>query len=150
LQVLDVSQNQLQHQSFSKLCGVIFALDHLDTLILNDTNLGDDEVKEMALALAKSNLKSLYLNKNRIGDSGIAALSEPFSSLSCSIREIHLAGNRIGDSGIRDFSNSLFTNNSLRILDVASNEISDEGVSAFPFSFLFLIQFPRLWPWAYC
>eukprot|EP00475_Leptophrys_vorax_P025353 TRINITY_DN3553_c0_g1_i1.p1 TRINITY_DN3553_c0_g1~~TRINITY_DN3553_c0_g1_i1.p1 ORF type:complete len:577 (-),score=95.24 TRINITY_DN3553_c0_g1_i1:22-1752(-) len=131
IQILDLGQNRLYPKPLEKLCNVIAGSGSLETLILNETQIGDEEVKELAFALTKSSIKSLYMNKNLITDAGLSALSESFSSLSCTIREIHFAENKIGDSGVRDFSNSLYTNSSLRILDLSSNELSDEGVRSF-------------------
>jgi len=105
-------------------------------LDLSNTRIGDAAAEALARALGQPGapaLKVLKLQRNRIGDSGAAALS--FYIAGCEV--VHLSSNAIGDEGAQAIATALTrqaqaaANNgpglTLRALHLANNLIEPEG-----------------------
>ena len=126
-------------------------LPSLDRLALDCAHLGDQGACTLAPALTKRalpSLQSLDLCGNQIGDAGLAALAPGLRQLP-SLQCINLYENQIGDQGLISLlggdqglislldeptTNALPSLQTLRLLELGSNQISDEGCAALTFA----------------
>ena len=67
------------------------------------------------------------LSSNNIGSLGCVEIVKLFDNTNCQLRELNLAYNDIGDEGVKQLSNVL-ENSQLSSLDLSVNDIGDEGV----------------------
>ncbi|MEN8236243.1 MAG: hypothetical protein ABFQ95_01645 [Pseudomonadota bacterium] len=129
-QAQDQSQDQLKLNLYRKLQNIdpemlsfiarllSSRLTNLTSLRLGSNNIGDTGAKALALL---NNLTSLDLYGNKIGDTGAKALA-----LLNNLTSLDLRSNKIGDTGAKALT--LLTN--LTSLNLWSNEIGDEGAKA--------------------
>ena len=81
-----------------------------------------------------ANLTKLYLNENKIGDAGMAALSTALGNGALPLLQgLWLTGNQIGDSGMQAFAAAIGSGvlPLLEWLSLSENEIGDTGMAAF-------------------
>lgn len=87
--------------SATDLCHVLQRCQRLTSLYLGGNSFGDAGIVEFSSALPQS-LRVLDLRYNDIVDSSTAALAEFIHHSSC--EKLYLEGNKIGDSGVGDLS----------------------------------------------
>ncbi|WP_353273599.1 leucine-rich repeat domain-containing protein [Wolbachia endosymbiont (group A) of Agelastica alni] len=94
---------------------------NLTSLDLRDNNIGDEGAKELANGNL-TNLTSLDLSFNRIGDKGAKELAN--GNLT-NLTSLDLTGNNIGDEGAKELANGNLTN--LTSLGLSLNRIGNKG-----------------------
>eukprot|EP00668_Euglena_longa_P042450 GGOE01056190.1.p1 GENE.GGOE01056190.1~~GGOE01056190.1.p1 ORF type:complete len:1146 (-),score=202.57 GGOE01056190.1:174-3611(-) len=109
-------------------------LRHNQTLIqlhIGGNGIGDLGVIAIADALRdNTTLTSLGLRDNDIGVAGLRALTDLLALSHCQLAEVQLKGNKIGlDNACNVLAHALQCNNSLRVLELQSNQISAEGIA---------------------
>eukprot|EP00667_Euglena_gracilis_P003222 EG_transcript_3230 len=107
---------------------------HNQTLIqlhIGGNGIGDLGVIAIAHALRfNTTLTSLGLRDNDIGVAGLTALTDLLALPHCQLAEVQLKGNRIGlNNACNVLAQALRFNNSLRVLELQSNQISADAVS---------------------
>ncbi|XP_028841037.1 MHC class II transactivator isoform X2 [Denticeps clupeoides] len=112
---------------FPKLAGVLPALENLKSLDLENNKIGDSGVEILAGALfALSSLKRLNLSQNTIGDKGMVKLAPALPALH-SLQCLSLYNNQIADNGAEKLASVLPEIKSLLDLDVGFNNLTDTG-----------------------
>src|SRR5690606_17248647 len=109
-----------RHNHLDLSAAEILAQSHLDTLFLENNQIGDAG----AIALAKgTQYPNLYLDNNEIGDEGAIALAS-----NNSLNSLGLGQNKISNSGAIALSGA-----TLFYLNVSDNQIEKEGIDALLF-----------------
>jgi Ran GTPase-activating protein (RanGAP) involved in mRNA processing and transport/energy-coupling factor transporter ATP-binding protein EcfA2 len=97
------------------------------TLCLNNKQIGDAAIKELAEALKDNHsITTLYLAGNQIGVARAKDLAEVLK-INHSIINLHLGNNQIGDAGAKDIAEALKINKSITTLYLFGNQIGDAG-----------------------
>lgn len=154
LQTLDISFNTLTVASMSTL-GRGIAPSLIKTLRMAGCNLGADEITVLSPYIKTSRVQSLDVSYNPIGDTGVTVLFENLPN--SAMMEVNLGNCQIGDMGITNMvtfipytqlqmlllpANSfstdgfarltaVFSNSTLAYINVASNNLGDEGAITF-------------------
>ena len=111
-------------------------LKKLESLYLNDNQIGDAGVMALAEAVGKGTLpqlKTLYLSNNQIGDAGVTALAEAAGKGTLpQLKELNFWNNQIGDAGVMALAEAVGNGAlpQLKVLGLAANQIGDAGVMA--------------------
>jgi Ran GTPase-activating protein (RanGAP) involved in mRNA processing and transport len=71
------------------------------------------------------NGKTIDLKNNKIGKIGTEHLSHCLSSKDCWLEELNLEDNMLGDANIMLLLDSILDNNTLRILNISKNYITN-------------------------
>jgi len=85
-----------------------------------------------------------YANTTTEGAAGSYQESEPDSQASANIEELNLSHNKLGNAGAKSLSSMLKVNSSLKVLDVSSVGLTDEGVAFICDSLMFNITLQNL------
>ena len=102
----------------------------LTELSLEAANLSDQEVTELANALAKNKtLTSLNLSNNHITEAGAHALASALTT-NTMLTSLYLADNQINANSVRALTRALEVNTTLTELDLSDNPIADAGARA--------------------
>jgi Ran GTPase-activating protein (RanGAP) involved in mRNA processing and transport len=98
-----------------------------DKLNLSYCNIGNEEVKLLATALAiNTSVKKCYLFWSNMSDEEAEAIATALST-NKTITELHLSRNKIGKEGAKGIAKALKTNTTLTHLHLFKNNIGDEG-----------------------
>mmetsp|Transcript_9746 Transcript_9746/g.22926 ORF Transcript_9746/g.22926 Transcript_9746/m.22926 type:complete len:1441 (-) Transcript_9746:184-4506(-) len=158
--LLDLSSTKLHHVHISELVNSLGIASTLNTLILENCKLNDNEIEVLGNGLARDDavapIERFSLRANRLGNRGTVSLAAWFKK-SKHLTELDLSKNQIGSRGatstlhaFRDNPNckikmlnfahneiwdpddgSFFaSNSSLQLLNLEGNFIHDEGVEA--------------------
>lgn len=158
--LLDLSSTKLHHVHITELVNSLSVASTLNTLILENCKLNDNEIEVLGNGLARDDttapIERFSLRSNRLGNRGTVSLAAWFKK-SKTLQELDLSKNQIGSRGatatlhaFRDnpeckikmlnFAHneiwdpddgSFFANNtSLQLLNLEGNFIHDEGVEA--------------------
>jgi len=146
LQTLDLVNTGMLDQGVETLvaalrrCGRASGLRHL---YLSSNAITADGARHVAdyLASGDSQLETLYLSVNRLGDQGAAVLASGLEH-DRTLRRLSLASNRMGAAGATAIANALVTHPTLQWLDMGftrataavgelGNFIGDDGARAF-------------------
>ena len=111
----------------------------LTALNLADQRLCDPGAVQLFRALKKSQLRTLNLKSNKLTDKCCKSLKESLQT-NPPLEELILACNEIKNAGCQRIIGGLNRNETLVLLDLERNQISDEG-SVLYFYFLILIYF---------
>ncbi|XP_072895015.1 ribonuclease inhibitor-like isoform X4 [Hemitrygon akajei] len=102
----------------------------LQKLCLVSVGLTAAGVVDLASALSTNHsLKELDLADNELGDSGVKLLSEALRNPECKIQRLVLSWTGLTDSGIEDLVFAVTTKQSVRELELDSNNLTDRSVS---------------------
>ncbi len=96
-------------------------------LYLNGNNIEDHDLASIISADKTKTLKTLSLSGNIFKSAAVAALSDMLSHDECTIETLILNGVKISDALFTQFSQSIKTNRSLKVLGLSANLISEAG-----------------------
>jgi len=117
---------------FSLLTPFFENMRSMSNILIRDCNLGDDGWKLLALAIGSSNdspFNSLLLQNNNISDKSLVNIITALSKHP-HLKEMDLSGNGLGKNGCIALSTLLQNSvTGLLKLDLANNEIDDEGIN---------------------
>ena len=102
----------------------------LDTLCLDDNQIGDDGATALAKLLEIHALISLDLSSNQIGDKGATDLAKALKSSYTLLITLNFGKNQITNIGAKALAEALESNDTLRDLYLDSNQVGDEGANA--------------------
>ncbi|KAL7545765.1 hypothetical protein ACHAWF_011275 [Thalassiosira exigua] len=103
----------------------------LRTLYLERNKIGDEGANRLAKVLKENDtLEVMHLNSNEIGDEGAKSLADALQ-ISTSLKTISLGSNQISDVGAQHLAKSLTENNTLREIWINFNSIGDRGGQSF-------------------
>ena len=104
----------------------------LQELNLYNNNIDDEGVDALVGAVANSRLQSLNLSSNRnVTARGCQSLAALLENPNSNLDTLYVENNNIGDEGVRIFAISLVRNHKLTTLDLNGNGITPEGYSSF-------------------
>jgi Ran GTPase-activating protein (RanGAP) involved in mRNA processing and transport len=129
-----LKRNPLGPSSAKDLFRLITEATHLQTLDLDQTELGDAGVAELFEKLAQHDkqvpLRNIYLNAVGIGEKSAGAIGKFLSSPHCLLESIYAANNPMGSAGAAALAEGLKQNKSISRLGLTSIGVSDDGVIA--------------------
>ncbi|XP_059239400.1 NACHT, LRR and PYD domains-containing protein 13 [Mustela nigripes] len=122
--------NPLQDEGVRLLCS---SLTHpecaLQRLVLWFCQLGAPSCKYLSDALLENkSLTHLNLRRNSLGDEGVKLLCEALSRPDCRLQNLDLSGCSLTAGGCQELANALRHNHNMKILDLGSNDVRDDGV----------------------
>lgn len=132
LEQLWLKRNPLGRSSVDSLLRVITTAKKLQTLDIDNCEIGDEGLANLFISLAdKSNtLETIYINSNGAGPDASAAIAKFLASPHCRLKYLMLSSNPLGDAGAVNLASGLSVNTTLEVLTVASCGLSSHGVSA--------------------
>eukprot|EP00984_Skeletonema_dohrnii_P034227 scaffold33508_cov96-Skeletonema_dohrnii-CCMP3373.AAC.3 len=106
---------------------------NLKTLDLDNNQIGDQELQALAAGMTNSTLEELYLSDNLITGAGLRSLSEYFQSESCCLKTQNVYRINFGDEGAVALADALMGNKSLTSLHFFPHQsgITNAGWAAF-------------------
>ncbi|XP_048406304.2 NACHT, LRR and PYD domains-containing protein 3-like isoform X1 [Stegostoma tigrinum] len=127
---LDMSNNKLNDSGVKLLSAALRNPDCIiHELILKEVGLTTSCADDLASTLSASPaLTILNLGYNKLGDSGVKALSEVLGNPNCKVQKLRLSENGISASSMKDLACALSSNCSLIELDLGHNKLCDSGV----------------------
>ena len=134
--MLDLSSTRLHHNHITELVNSLAVAKSLETLILENCRLNDNEIELLGNGLASSStvapIKRLSFRSNRMGNRGAVALQPWFLSTS-TLEELDMSKNQIGSKGATSTLHAFRDNRNcrLRMLNFAHNEIWDPDDGSF-------------------
>ncbi|XP_074854068.1 NACHT, LRR and PYD domains-containing protein 3-like isoform X1 [Carettochelys insculpta] len=130
LEKLDLSANRLEDSGLKHLCeGLKQPRCKLQALLLWQCSLTAAGCRDLSAALRiNQSLKELELSGNELGDSGMKFLCEGLKHSTCELQKLVLWDCHLTDACCEDLSSLLSTNQSLRELNLSSNNLSYSGV----------------------
>mmetsp|Transcript_27261 Transcript_27261/g.38341 ORF Transcript_27261/g.38341 Transcript_27261/m.38341 type:complete len:328 (+) Transcript_27261:140-1123(+) len=93
-------------------------------LIIQKTSMAHVGATAIANALTLSQVETVRLWNNKIGDVGCTAFGSLLASPNCRVRELILARNHIGNEGLKHICRGLKENSSVKTLSLLANHIS--------------------------
>jgi NLR family CARD domain-containing protein 3 len=133
LSLLDIRSNNITATGALSIQGLIVNSSNLKSLILSDNELGDIGVMAIARGLQhlpRGSLEKLDVNANNISSVGATALALMLR-INMSLSELNLSYNSIGDEGAVAIAAALQINKTLRCLSLRRNGIGNIGVQKF-------------------
>lgn len=134
--ILDLSSTRLHHNHITELVNALSVASSLQTLILENCKLNDNEIEILANGLANPStvapIKRISFRSNRLGNRGAVSLESFFMSTS-TLEELDMSKNQIGSRGASATLHAFRDNRncSLRMLNFAHNEIWDPDDGSF-------------------
>ncbi|XP_044116085.1 NACHT, LRR and PYD domains-containing protein 13-like [Neovison vison] len=122
--------NPLQDDGVRLLCS---SLTHpecaLERLVLWFCQLRAPSCKYLSDALLENkSLTHLNLRRNSLGDEGVKLLCEALSRPDCRLQNLDLSGCSLTAGSCQELANALRHNHNMKILDLGSNDVRDDGV----------------------
>mmetsp|Transcript_23177 Transcript_23177/g.32357 ORF Transcript_23177/g.32357 Transcript_23177/m.32357 type:complete len:331 (-) Transcript_23177:178-1170(-) len=93
-------------------------------LIIQKTSMAHIGATAIANALTLSQVETVRLWNNKIGDEGCVAFGGLLTSPNCRVKELILARNHIGNEGLKHICRGLKENSSVKTLSLLANHIS--------------------------
>lgn len=117
LQILDLTNTGLMDE------GATYLIENLENtsieyLYLSSNGISAKTCKSIAEKIHKTNLKSLGLGCNRLGDEGVTILSKLLLNPECKLKSLEIASCGIGTEGAKAVAEALKTNTSLVCLNM--------------------------------
>ena len=134
--MLDLSSTRLHHNHITELVNALTVASSLETLILENCKLNDNEIEILGNGLAGDNMvapiKRLSFRSNRMGNRGAVSLQAWFRETS-TLEELDMSKNQIGSRGAAATLHAFRDNPNcrLRMLNFAHNEIWDPDDGTF-------------------
>jgi len=126
--ILDVSHNDIGDDGITDIAGTL-SNSQISELDVSECGITLTGVRSLAAGLLVNNsVRILNVSRNNIGDDGITAIAGTLSNSQISKLDVRKCG--ITLTGARSLAAGLLVNNSVRILDVSSNNIGDDGITA--------------------
>ena len=153
LESLNISDNSIGHRGADLIARALSSKTVLKELNLSRSDLRDDGAAVIIKNLGNTNLKVLDLSWNSISGKGASEIAnslsvkegeniptegaagidykkgEPDSQASAILEELNLSHNKLGNAGAECLSSMLKINSSLKVLDISSIGLTDEGVA---------------------
>ena len=130
LSILSLCNNGISDDAADELSAVITQNVLLEDLLLSNNQLHSTGIKIIAESLSKLiKLRKLDLFNNNIGKEGASSLAVVIQNSSTSLQDLFLSGNNLETSGVLEICNALSHINSLHVLTLSNNYISDEVTS---------------------
>eukprot|EP00984_Skeletonema_dohrnii_P021657 scaffold10861_cov92-Skeletonema_dohrnii-CCMP3373.AAC.2 len=106
---------------------------NLKTLDLDNNQIGDQELQALAAGMTNSTLEELHLSGNLITGAGLRSLSDYFQSESCCLTTLNVYRINFGDDGAVALADALMGNKSLTSLHFFPHQsgITNAGWAAF-------------------
>ncbi|XP_074994758.1 NACHT, LRR and PYD domains-containing protein 12-like [Calonectris borealis] len=130
LRELDVQDRQVGDAGVRLLCeGLKHPACLLERLRLGACELTSAGCEDLGAVLSTNQrLRDLDIGDNKLGDAGVRLLCEGLKHPTCRLEKLRLWWCRLTSAGCGDLATALSTNQSLRELDVGSNDLGDAGV----------------------
>lgn len=134
--ILDLSATRLHHNHITELVNALGVATSLETLILENCKLNDNEIEILANGLAGAAMvapiKRISFRSNRMGNRGAVSLHAWFSTTT-TLEELDLSKNQIGSRGAASTLHAFRDNRNCRVrmLNMAHNEIWDPDDGTF-------------------
>ena len=121
LRILMVSHNPLGH-GISELVNHLHSVPHLEELYLNDTQMGEEEVRALAHSLKHvTQLSKLFLSENPLGH-GISALAKHLHSVP-HLKKLYLNDTQMGEEEVTALAHVLVYVPELKFLALDKNPL---------------------------
>jgi len=121
----DISGNMLGPRGGATMAGILTMASSLRELNLSHNQLGDEGVIEIFRVLPHTNLTRLELEGNYLTDRCVLELARTLNQ--SKVQELLMSYNHITDQGLLALCPVI---GNLKILDLFSNQLSDEGITA--------------------
>ncbi|KAJ7112968.1 hypothetical protein C8R44DRAFT_882009 [Mycena epipterygia] len=127
-----LKRNPLTPDSIDDIVRLITQTPNLRTLDLENTELGDEVVARMMVAITGKNvpLRNLYLNCNGLGQKAAVGIAGYLAHPACKLKSLYVGSNPIGDAGALPLADALRSNQSLLRLSMCSTGLTSKGISA--------------------
>ncbi|KAL9189828.1 hypothetical protein ACHAXT_009503 [Thalassiosira profunda] len=123
---LNLSDNPLGPKRMKMLEPVLAAASYLETLNLDNTELGRNGVRLLASALEHVRIGDLYLDNNQIGNRGVESIL--LASNARHLLHLWLSSNGIGSRGYKAICQFLQSETALQSLCLTDNDVMERGV----------------------
>jgi Ran GTPase-activating protein (RanGAP) involved in mRNA processing and transport len=125
LHTLDISSNGLGVEGCGLIAAGLSTNKTLRRLDLSNNNIGADGCRLLSSVLKDSQLDTLDIRRNDIGDVGAAFIAAAYAAGigSETIMELHLEDNNIREAGCRSLAPMLRTTPSLKLLSLSHNNM---------------------------
>ena len=130
LKVLDLANNNITELAADELSAAIRANNSLEKLCLNGNHLGSSTVMIVNALIEISTLKELDLNDNKNKSGELAPTISSIITKNRSIEVLALRDNSLNDVGVIKIAQSLCKCSKLKVLDLQSNNITEEAAEA--------------------
>lgn len=128
LMVLNIQGLRESERMWRVFSMAVVICEGLDTLRLRDCNLNDSAVATIAMFMTTGRAEKLDLSRNEIGEDGALCIAVALAA-SRSIKDLVLSQNPLGQAV--DLANALYTNKSLRVLDLDDTALGAKSLQAF-------------------
>ncbi|XP_062895424.1 NACHT, LRR and PYD domains-containing protein 14-like [Mobula hypostoma] len=127
---LDLSGNELGDSGVKLVSAALRNPEcKIQKLGLCEVGLTDSGAEDLVSTLSTNrSLTELYLNGNKLGDSGVKLVSAALRNPECKIQKLRLGVVGLTDSNAEDLVSALSTNPSLTELRLGENKLGDSGV----------------------
>lgn len=131
LTFLDLVKNSINPLGVQAIAQALGKNRSLKALHLGMNNIGDEGLMHLAGALTTNeSLLTLDVEINHIGPRGVEELGVVLSDINRSLTAINLQDNQIGDKGAVALASVLEYSETLGMLDIRTNEITNSGCDA--------------------
>ncbi|XP_042201407.1 NACHT, LRR and PYD domains-containing protein 3-like isoform X2 [Callorhinchus milii] len=130
IQRLELGGNNLGDSGVKRLCEALRNPEcKIQSLGLQDNRLTADCADDLASALNTNRSPTeLYMNNNKLGDTGVKRLCEALRDPECKVQILELKSNNLTADCTEALASVLSTNHSLTELGLRSNALGDSGV----------------------
>ncbi|CAE7947625.1 NLRC5, partial [Symbiodinium sp. KB8] len=131
LEQVVLCRNMLEDSGALALAPALGSCCRLHDLDLSGNGLGNRGAQAAtSIVQTSQSLRSLRLNKNRVGDAGALSLAQSLQSRACLLQELSLKENFLGDAGAGHFAVALQSAPQLSMLDLEQNRFGRAGRKA--------------------
>jgi len=130
LQILELGENKLDSVACSYLAEIVYTMDNLHTLCLDNNPIGCSGVVKLIQALSTATtLRELNLKNTGIGSDDIQAICH-LLSCSCRIVSLNVAGNELQPESVALLARALTINSSLKTMIMNGSVIDVNSTNA--------------------